>query len=409
MSSLSSGISSLIPSHTEDVYKASASVEDGKLDASTSTVTGDRTGGLFTDRGNEMQKDDFLLLLVTQLRMQDPLSPMENTEFMTQLAQMRAIESSNNIEKAVENMQESFEKTVAAQEFSAQSTTNAASVSLIGKDVRIRQTDVRLQGPESVPVELRVHLGDNDTAVVNLLDGEGEIVKTLHAGDKDAQNSVELAWDGMLDSGRPAKSGIYRIQIEGEQDDPSLYAFGQDVVQGIRFSADGALIKIGGRELPVGNIMDVSASSPGGAPGGVSPASAVELLGKKIRVARDTVSFSGSPDAPATVKVYLGDRSEATLSIRDAAGRDVARLKAVNSGDGTATVTWNGAGINRQTYVEAGVYSLHLEESENNPWVYAYDEGVVDGLSNVNGNVQIRMNGRIVSLSDIIDISTAAA
>ena len=79
-------------------YTARASVKDGTVDASSSTVTGDRTGGLFAEAEKEMGKDDFLLLLVTQLRYQDPLNPMENTEFVSQLAQFRSLESSSNIE-----------------------------------------------------------------------------------------------------------------------------------------------------------------------------------------------------------------------------------------------------------------------------------------------------------------------
>lgn len=46
---------------------------------------------------NELNKDDFLRLLVTQLRHQNPLEPMEGTEFVSQLAQFGALEQMQNL------------------------------------------------------------------------------------------------------------------------------------------------------------------------------------------------------------------------------------------------------------------------------------------------------------------------
>lgn len=50
-----------------------------------------------SDSGNKLNKDDFLRLLVTQLRYQNPLEPMEGTEFVSQLAQFGALEQMQNL------------------------------------------------------------------------------------------------------------------------------------------------------------------------------------------------------------------------------------------------------------------------------------------------------------------------
>ena len=82
-------------------YTAKANITDGVIDPESSTVTGDRSTDLFKDAANNLGKDDFLMLLVTQLQYQDPMNPMENTEFISQLAQFSALENSTNVEKAI--------------------------------------------------------------------------------------------------------------------------------------------------------------------------------------------------------------------------------------------------------------------------------------------------------------------
>ncbi|MDR3332646.1 MAG: flagellar hook assembly protein FlgD [Synergistaceae bacterium] len=71
--------------------------------------------------GDTMGKDDFLKLLVAQLTHQDPTNPMQDTEFVTQLAQYSGLEQQMN-------MNTNLEKLIASNN----ATTTAAAVSLIG-------------------------------------------------------------------------------------------------------------------------------------------------------------------------------------------------------------------------------------------------------------------------------------
>ena len=51
---------------------------------------------------NELGKDDFLQLLVTQLQHQDPLAPMEDKDFIAQMAQFTSLEQMKNMNNAVQ-------------------------------------------------------------------------------------------------------------------------------------------------------------------------------------------------------------------------------------------------------------------------------------------------------------------
>ena len=59
-----------------------------------------------TDKNNELGKDAFLLLLVTQMQNQDPLDPQDNGEYLAQLAQFSALEQMTNVAESLSDLQE---------------------------------------------------------------------------------------------------------------------------------------------------------------------------------------------------------------------------------------------------------------------------------------------------------------
>ena len=97
---------------------------------------------------NQLGKDDFLKLLITQLQNQDPTSPMENTEFISQMAQFSSLEQ-------MTNMSSSFSK-MAAYISSSEATAT------LGKTVELDIGDTNVQG-----VVEGATRGDNPQILVN--------------------------------------------------------------------------------------------------------------------------------------------------------------------------------------------------------------------------------------------------
>lgn len=72
-----------------------------------SGITGDDSSA-YTKTKKEMGKDDFLNLLVTQLKYQDPLNPMQSAEFSAQLAQFSSLEQLTNMNTTLSGIQSSL-------------------------------------------------------------------------------------------------------------------------------------------------------------------------------------------------------------------------------------------------------------------------------------------------------------
>jgi len=147
----------------------------------------------------QMGQEDFLKLLVTQLKNQDPLKPTDNAEFVSQLAQFSQLEQSS---KQAELLQKSLDAQAAALQYTL--------LPMIGRTVTVDQALVQLgNGPAPISYAL-----DKPAASVriNITDQQGHAVRTLDYRDLPAGPSIS-EWDGRNQNGTPMPAGIYRYTL----------------------------------------------------------------------------------------------------------------------------------------------------------------------------------------------------
>jgi flagellar basal-body rod modification protein FlgD len=111
---------------------------------------------------NELGKDDFLKLLITQLQNQDPTSPMENTEFISQMAQFSSLEQ-------MTNMSSSFAKMAAF-------INSSEATATLGKTVELDIGDTSVQG-----VVEGATRGENPQILVNGMYYSMDKIKAVYA------------------------------------------------------------------------------------------------------------------------------------------------------------------------------------------------------------------------------------
>ena len=158
--------------------------------------------GTANTTNKELDRDAFLKLLTTQMQAQDPLNPMDNTQFVSQLSQVTSLER-------LESMSSSL-NTLA---MSTASNTSAQMVSFIGKNIDIARSDITLDGSgQHTPARLAL-ADDASQITISIKDDSGKIVRTIEMGRNEA-GEVDLEWDGLADDGSPLEEGNYTISVQ---------------------------------------------------------------------------------------------------------------------------------------------------------------------------------------------------
>src|SRR5207249_2682885 len=143
--------------------------------------------------------DRFLTLLVSQLRNQDPLNPLDNAQVTTQLAQISTVSGINQLNDTVAAL---------AAQFGATQSLQAAS--LVGHDVLVPGSKLQLADSKGGG---GVNLSDNaDHVTVSISDASGKVVRTLDLGALSAGVQT-FGWDGRSDAGTPAPNGAYSFSV----------------------------------------------------------------------------------------------------------------------------------------------------------------------------------------------------
>lgn len=169
-----------------------------------STDSTTQNGGAAAPAPSQMDKEAFLKLLVAQLQHQDPLKPMEGTEFVTQLAQFTSVE---------QQIMQSSKLDLLSLQMGGIANNEAAA--LVGKTVTVRgKASQTYDG--TTPVSVNYNLGENAAKVtVEVRDANGQLVKTIDAKSQQA-GATSVQWDGMTDNGAKAPAGTYTFTVKAE-------------------------------------------------------------------------------------------------------------------------------------------------------------------------------------------------
>ncbi len=212
-----------------------------------------------SNSNSELDKEAFLMLLVTQFQYQDPLNPMEDKEFIAQLAQFSALEQSMAMNENITNLM----NLTAMQ-------TSIHITNYIGKEVSARGYGIYKEGDE---VSLIQYAGSEEmsSCVINILDASNNIVRTVDLGSQ-ASGIHDFVWDGKKSDGSEAPDGTYTVSFTGKNANGDAVYIDTSVsgrVTGTSsYNGEYYLSLTGGRVVLLSNVREVlestaSSATPG--------------------------------------------------------------------------------------------------------------------------------------------------
>lgn len=216
-------------------------------------ISGDTASqlGALNQSGEVLGREDFLLLLVTQLSNQDPLNPMDGQEFAAQLAQFSSLEQLIGIGDTLAD-------NGAVNGLLAQSINSGVAAGLIGKEVEAEGHDVFVA--EGEVTKMRFELGDAATSLtIDVKDESGQIVRTIDLGQR-GKGEHQFNWDGKDADGNDVANGKYSIEInaaDANGNDVISRAFMRGEVDRVTFGPEGILVWVGQTSIALGNIRSV--------------------------------------------------------------------------------------------------------------------------------------------------------
>ncbi len=144
--------------------------------------------------------DTFLVLLTAQLQNQDPLAPMDSTQFTQQLVQFSQVEQQIRTNEQLTGLVAQY-----------QAASAGAALSYLGRDAIIEANETYLAGGEA---RWAYHLAEGATSMqVTVKDMSGRVMYETTAAPRGAGEHL-FTWDGVKSDGATASDGIYRIVIE---------------------------------------------------------------------------------------------------------------------------------------------------------------------------------------------------
>lgn len=197
------------------------------------SVTG--TAAAKTAAASSEVEDRFLKLLVTQLRNQDPLNPLDNAQVTSQLAQLN---TANGISQLNQTM-----AAFAASQGSAQAMQAAQ---LIGHGVMTEGSTLQLSNSDALFGVQLTQAAEHLQVVIS--DAAGKVIQTVDAGSQQA-GTILLHWDGATDAGGTAAAGSYKFALKaagagGAALSATSLAF--DTVKSVTTQASGAILNLSG-------------------------------------------------------------------------------------------------------------------------------------------------------------------
>jgi len=199
-------------------------------------------------KGNgELGQEEFLKLMTAQMNNQDPMKPMQDGEFFSQIAQFSSV-------SGIQELQSSFAQVATA----LQSNQALQASTMVGRTVMIPSDEAVFDGSEPVNGKVGV-ASPTPELTVNVYNKTGELVRSMRMGAQNA-GEADFSWDGRNEAGELMTAGDYRIEAIAQTGGESieLGTLLAEKVESVTLGNDGVTLDLASdRSVPLSGVKQV--------------------------------------------------------------------------------------------------------------------------------------------------------
>lgn len=196
--------------------------------------------------------DTFLVLLTEQLQNQDPLEPMDSTQFVTQLVEFSSVEQQIKQNDNLEQMVSMQSSTIALT-----ASTYVGTSALVRGSTAELPADADAAGFANAKWAYEMNGGSNSTTIT-IRDGNNAIV--YETAGETLPGVHEFEWDGLDADGVAVEPGNYTIDVTAEDEDGnslSVTTAGRRRIDGVDFSSTTYPLIVGGETIALSDVIQL--------------------------------------------------------------------------------------------------------------------------------------------------------
>jgi flagellar basal-body rod modification protein FlgD len=199
------------------------------------------------DNKKKIDKQAFMMLLLTELKNQNPLEPLDNKDLIAQLTQLTSLEQISNMTKSVTDF-------VSA----SLSMQKAQAASMVGKNVVVRSNTVDLSNGRAEAIYFNVK--EPAHLYVKIVDQNGRQVYFEDLGEV-GSGIQSWVWNGKNSDGTAMPDGtyfysVYKVNPDGSEEE--IGGLEQGRVEAVQFVDGKIYILVNGQKYPVDSIVEIS-------------------------------------------------------------------------------------------------------------------------------------------------------
>jgi len=204
-----------------------------------------------TKKEDKLGRDAFMKLFLAQMNHQDPLNPMDTTEFSAQLAQFSTLEQLYNVNENLESI-----------EGNQSSDSKYNALGLMGKEVQAQSNSLLLNDNSSAKGAFYLD-APAEGCIVRIYDENGKVVKEINM-DGQFAGTHTFEWDGSDASGNMRTSGIYNYDVSAvspEGDMLSVEKYIEGTVTRVSLFEEEPVIYVNDTPMSMEQIVNIKISS----------------------------------------------------------------------------------------------------------------------------------------------------